>query len=321
MIVSRIDGGLGNQLFQYAFGWYTAQCHGTDLVLDLSTYADQPEHGYLLDRLQIQARVLSQHETSRLPRRYQPESVRPPVFQHWSQWPLRKLNLLEPQLSRTKEKPFGFDERFLTTSDNHYLVGYWQSERFFPGVRKELLQQFQPASISEKTTTLAERMLARPSIALHVRRGDYLTNPSAAGIYERLSMDYYRSCLADRLSREPESEVYVFSNDLDWCRQQFDLRQKTIFVDHNDGSTAYEDMLLMSQAQCCVIANSTFSWWGAWLNDRSDRVVYAPSAWFRPETLDGTSILPKSWITMPNQGREDEWNQNHLLEDAHQKVA
>lgn len=300
MIVSRIDGGLGNQLFQYAFGWYTAQRNNVNLVLDLSAYEDQPEHGYLLDQLQIEARTLQSKDLERIPSRYQSALKRPSLATKILEWPLRKLAILDSRLSRTKEKPFGFKERYLSIGNNRYLVGYWQSERFFPGIRSDLLRQFRPAKVSDQTSSLAERMYGRPSIALHVRRGDYLTNPSAASIYERLTLDYYRSCLADRLSEKPNSEVYIFSNDLDWCRQEFDLSQQTYFVDHNDGSTAHEDMLLISHAQCCIIANSTFSWWGAWLNDRKDRVVYAPSRWFKPGTLDGTHILPAEWLVKPN---------------------
>ena len=186
MIVSRVDGGLGNQMFQYAFGLYLARKHQTHLVMDLSSYASGPQHGYMLDHFQIEARVATLVDQRRFPGRYRTGTTC-----------LQIPDWLNPRvLRRVKEKPFGFQSRYLETRDNSMLVGYWQSEKFFPGLRSELLEQFalrQP--LSTKSQQVVERMVACPCVAVHVRRGDYLTNPNTARIYEQLSRIYYQRCI------------------------------------------------------------------------------------------------------------------------------
>ena len=293
MIVTRIDGGLGNQMFQYAFGLYLAKKHQTELALDLSSYRTGPQHGYMLDRFRIAAEPLSDSSAGRIPRRYRVEKAAADGFTFSDRLP----DWLCPSvLRRVKERPFGFNEKYLRTSDNSYLVGYWQSEKFFPGLRAALLEQFVPASnLSSASQRVIERMRSTASISLHIRRGDYVTNPATSGIYEQLSLEYYRNCLDRFAMQHHDVEVFVFSNDLAWCQQHLQLPFPTHFVDHVAPRDAFEDLLMMSQAKGNVIANSTFSWWAAYLNDRSDRVTFAPDRWFRPGTLDGRHLPCPGW--------------------------
>ncbi len=293
MIVTRIDGGLGNQMFQYAFGLYLAKKHQTELALDLGAYRTGPQHGYMLDRFRIAAEPLSDSWARRIPRRYRLEDSRvggPGLVGRLPDW-------LRPNvMRRVKERRFGFDEKYLKTPDDSYLVGYWQSEKYFPGLRDALLEQFVPVdTLSKASQRVIERMRSTSSIALHIRRGDYLTNPAAAGVYEQLSLDYYRECLDRFAMRHQGVEVFVYSNDLAWCQRHLQFPFPTHFVDHVVPSDAYEDLLMMSQAMGNVIANSTFSWWSAYLNDRPDRVTFAPSRWFRPGTLDGSHLPCPAW--------------------------
>ena len=292
MIVTRMDGGLGNQMFQYAYGRYLANKHQTELRLDTSSYNSGPAHGFLLDQFSIEANTLTSEQSQLIPRKYQSHGARQ------SRIGALRSKLLSRSLTRCKEKSFGFDRRYLDAPDRSYLVGYWQSEQFFPGIRSELLREFTPRSVSAKSRELAEEIEATESIALHVRRGDYLTNSDAAKLYANLSIDYYKRCFADWRTGVQAPHVYVFSNDLDWCRAELKLDVATYFVDHNSGQTAHEDLWLMSRASCCVIANSTFSWWAAWLNDRPGKVVYAPDEWFRPGTMDDSAILCADWRRM-----------------------
>lgn len=284
MIVARIEGGLGNQLFQVAFGMQLAQRHGTVLVLDLSSYDDKPAHGYLLDRLHVAARRLRSDEMRRLPRRY-----RSPVTGR-SSW------LALDGLTRVREKPFGFAEKYLRVADDSYLVGYWQSERFFRDVVAQVREQFRVRGpLSQESQRLREKMLAGASLALHVRRGDYISNPQAAAIYRNLSLEYYRQNVLARLAERSAVEVYVFSNDIAWCRQHLALPCPVHFVQHTTSATAHEDLALMSAAESLVIANSTFSWWGAWLAERPDCRVIAPRHWFHPGTLDDQYLACNGW--------------------------
>lgn len=297
MIVSRIDGGLGNQLFQYAYGFFLARKHRCGFWLDSRTFDCQPTHGYLLDQFRIEAAEADEEILDRLPRRYRPRKSPDGKLEGWK-WLLSLFS--QGKLRRHKEAPFGFHPRHLNVSGMRYLVGYWQSEQFFPGLRDELLAQF---SLRNPLNIASQQVLAQiqtsNSLAVHVRRGDYVTNPAAAKIYFQLGPEYYRWAINDWALRQTDAErkpeIFVFSNDFTWCREHLVFPWKTSFVDHNQANAAHEDLVLMSAAQCCVISNSTFSWWAAWLNQRNGHAVYAPDNWFQPGGLDGSNIVPHDW--------------------------
>jgi Glycosyl transferase family 11 len=295
MIVARIDGGLGNQMFQYAYGRYLADKHRSELVLDLRSFKHQPPHGFMLDRFQVGATLIDTTVIKRMPRAYQDVLSR-----SWLPDFLRSTSL-----RRIKERPFGFHEKYLRAGDDSYLVGYWQSEKFFPGQRDALLQEFQLRfPVGTDTKRVVEQMHGVRSIALHIRRGDYVTNPEAARIYESIGVDYYRRCLELWAEQYEGVEVFIFSNDLAWCRKRFMLPWKTHFVDHVAGRDAHEDLIMLSHSQAVAIANSTFSWWAAYLNQRVEKRVFAPSHWFRPNTLDASNIYPSDWQVIDGFGQD-----------------
>ena len=284
MIVARIEGGLGNQLFQYAFGMQLAAQHQAELVLDLSSYSNRPAHGYLLDSLSIGARELSIDERKRVPGRYQ----------NGKRSILSAFSFRGNDFRRVRERPFGFAEKYMSAPNDCYLVGYWQSEQFFRDVTSSVRTQFQPsAMLSTETLRIRERMLNSSSIAIHLRRGDYITTKPMAA--RNLSVGYYKECIALQMERRPNSEVYVFSNDIAWCRKNLNLGCPIHFVEHTNSATAFEDLWLMTAAESLVIANSTFSWWGAYLAERQDRTVYAPKSWFHPNTLDDQYLNCLDW--------------------------
>ncbi len=300
MIIARLDGGLGNQMFQYAFGWSLARRWGTRLWLDLSSYASHPAHGFLLDRFCIEASALPPQEMWRLPCRYQTPAPRGRAWLR-SLWPGGRLK-------RFREKPFGFQEKHLEAPDDVYLVGYWQSSRYFDAVADDLARQYAlRCALSPASQRVAGRMQACRSVAVHVRRGDYVTDPQAAQLYAPVPPDYYRTAIEHfAASAGPGVEVFVFSNDMAWCRAHLQWPWTTHWVDHNTANTAEEDLMLMASADACVIANSTFSWWAGWLAQRRGARVYAPPRWFQPGTLDASHILPADWIR---------------IEDIHRKAA
>ena len=286
MIVSRIEGGLGNQLFQVAFGMQIAKKHNTELFLDLGSYDEAVQHGLMLDRFQVTAKPIDERISRRIPSGYQPNPA-----PRWADW-------FRPNgLKRVKEKPFGFNEHYLnTTPDDAYLVGYWQSEHFFADVVDEVRAQFRPTGdFSLRTLRLRDRMLNQNSVALHVRRGDYVNNPTNASMYQNLSLEYYHNAVEEYMQSNEGVQVYVFSNDIPWCREHLEFDCPLTMVDHTSIATCHEDIELMKSAACCAIANSTFSWWGAWLNAREDKVVVAPNAWFRPGTLNDEFINASGW--------------------------
>ncbi len=286
MIVSRIDGGLGNQMFQVAFGMEIAYRNQTELVLDLSSYASGPQHGLLIDRLQIEARALRKDERHQLP----------VAYDGGASWQDRWLGWNQNRLRRVKEKPFGFRAKYFDAPDNAYLVGYWQSEKYFPSVREQVRKQFQPApDISSPSRELHARISSSSSVAMHIRRGDYVSNSQAARIYRLLSHAYYLECLHELLAQWNGVTVYVFSNDPAWCREHLELPCPVCFIEYSDTRPAHEDMWLMSSARAIVTANSTFSWWAGWLASRPDAIVYCPAEWFYPGTLSDRDLPCADW--------------------------
>ena len=290
MIVSRIDGGLGNQMFQYAYGDYLARRHGSDFYLDVNSYREKPQHGYLLDHFAIEASELPDALQRCVPPKYRVDQSGLKGLWDWK------------ALKRLKEKRFGFAPEYLKSVNNRYVVGYWQTEKYFPGQRESLLRQFQlRRPMTDASQRVADKIRSCESAVLHIRRGDYLTNQSAAKIYARLDLGYYTQALEHFAARSNKPiVVFVFSNDIAWCRENLSVPWNVHFVDHNNANTAHEDLAMMSSAKCCVIANSTFSWWAAWLNQREDRRIYAPPMWFQPGTLDGQHIVCPDWHVLPD---------------------
>lgn len=287
MIVARIMGGLGNQMFQYAFGLYLAEKHRTELWLDGSSFDGDRLRSYMLDRWRITATEAPAAVRALIPRR-----------RRW----YRDLFAGRRSLRRVNEKPFGFQRRYLATPNASYLDGYWQSEQFFPGMKARLQTEFQPArSVSAATHAAARKIDGCEAASLHVRRTDYL-QLSYAG---PCPADYYRRSVTELLSRHAELHLFVFSDDMAWCREQLRFPCPTTFVDHNDGSRAHEDIWLMSRCRHHVIANSTFSWWGAWLREDESGDVYAPRTWFTDPTMDSSSIIPASWRRLPDDAATD----------------
>ena len=294
MIVTRLIGGLGNQLFQYAFGHSLARSTYQTLLIDDSAFIDYRLHPLAIDHFTISASRLSDADRSRVPGKF----LRTPVGRA-----LDKVSRFVPGyqgvLPVRREKPFGFRESLLARESDLYLDGYWQSEKFFPGLRGSLREEFQlREQPSETTRRLSAQMKSENSVAIHVRRGDYVTSAKAKQIYRTLDADYYRRCLLDLAAHETDLKLYLFSNDVPWCESNLDVGIPFTPVQHTDGATAHEDLHLIAQCRHVVIANSTFSWWGAYLGQlHPARRVYYPEPWFHPGTLDGSAMGCDDWIS------------------------
>lgn len=289
MIITRLNGGLGNQLFQYAFGRALSLKHGVPLRLDVRDYQQKPQHGLLINQFNIAGEFLSAKD-SRLA----------PNIERRTKWQRTLWNIHPFHPRWTREKPFGFQTRWLKLGQHVYLDGYWQSEAFFRDFADTLRQELtltKPTSLA--TQEIAAQMRQSRSVAMHIRRGDYVTDPKVAKIYLPLTLSYYERCLNDWASDHRNVRVFVFSNDIAWCKKNIRWSQPTVYVDHTTTASAHEDLYLMQQAECCITANSTLSWWGAWLGQRPNHTVYTPAKWFYPNTLDDQHLACDAWVQMP----------------------
>lgn len=283
MIISRIHGGLGNQLFQYAVGRAVALRTGAELLLDTREFTSSNPFQFDLGHFEIQARVATERE---LP----PTKNRPLAYAWW-----RKFGRA-PRFVR--EQDLGYNERIETIGSNSYLHGYFQSQRYFDEIAPTLWQDLTfKQAISGENARMAERIQSGPSVSMHIRRGDYLNSSKARSTHGGPTLAYYERALAEIRQRSGvDPVVYLFSNDPDWVRDNMKMDAQLVPVAINDGKTAYEDLRLMSLCNHNIIANSTFSWWGAWLNPSLDKVVVAPKKWFASPELSNPDITPPGWL-------------------------
>jgi hypothetical protein len=178
-----------------------------------------------------------------------------------------------------------------------YLLGYWQSPRYFEVIEDEIRSEFRfKRPLSAIGQMIANKITATQSVSLHVRRGDYLAS-RASSVHGTCTVDYYKRSLDQLSSRVGSLEVFVFSDDIQWAKQNLCFPYSMNFVQHTTMKTADEDMHLMSL--CChnIIANSTFSWWGAWLNTNPGKTVIAPLKWFVDKKLNAMTadLIPSTW--------------------------
>ncbi len=289
-VVVRQTSGLGNQLFQYAAGRYLAKKLGAALRIAHELPHNLAIHSFprpvMLQKFAITAPIGSVNRFDRLVLSTQPRYALPSRL-------LRKAARV--QVIREAADAFLFHHPFPVIKGTRlvYLLGYWQAHSIVAAVAPELRREFrlreQPG---ERTRLMADQIAAAPMpVSVHFRRGDYLT---VFGEHSILSSDYYEAAMARMRARFPNCSFFIFSDDAAYAREWAADRAGCVVVDHNDATTAHEDLWLMSTCRHHIIANSTFSWWGAWLNPRADKCVTAPSEWLGFATAE-THIAPTDW--------------------------
>jgi len=284
MIIVKLHGGMGNQFFQYALGRQLAERNQTELKLDTNwlTRADQ-DRPYQLGHFSIKAKIATGVEIRAL------KGIVPERAQRLLKLPLGSHVV--------KENSVLFDSAVLQAGPNTYLEGYWQSEKYFTSIASLIRQELSlNTKASGKNATLLEKINQTHAIALHVRRGDYVTNATANKFHGICSIDYYERAIAHISKKVENPHFYVFSDDPEWTKEHIKITYPTTYISHN-GDAAHEDIRLMRACQHFIIANSTFSWWGAWLSENSEKMVIAPKQWFSGGTPN-PDLLPHSWIEL-----------------------
>ncbi|UWR92161.1 alpha-1,2-fucosyltransferase [Phaeobacter inhibens] len=281
MIITRLHGRLGNQMFQYAAGRALADRLGVSLTLD-SRGAELRGEGVLTRVFDLDLAT---------------PDILPPLRQRaplgYALWRGLGQHLgTGPKLRR--EVGLGYNPDFVDWSDNSYLHGYWQSERYFAQSAERIRRDFTfPEYSNLQNAEMAARIGETNAISLHVRRGDYLT----LAAHVLCDQAYYEAALAQVLDGlEGEPTVYVFSDDPQWAKENLPLPCDKVVVDFNGADTDYEDMRLMSLCKHNIIGNSSFSWWAAWLNQTPNRRVAGPAKWFGDPKLNNPDILPPGWL-------------------------
>lgn len=291
MVIVKLMGGIGNQIFQYAAGRRLTYVLGTELKLDISVFENYNLRKYELGSFNILEDFASPREVKTL------TSQKNGVLSGPVRCLLRRQKNLAP--SHNRESYFHFDSEILNLPNNVYLDGYWQSEKYFNDIEDVIRKEFAiTMPQTDENQKMAKLISSRESVSLHVRRGDYDSDLQTSKVHGTCGLDYYARAIAEICSRVDSPHFFIFSDDMEWSKANLDISHPVIFVDHNNALRSYEDLRLMSQCRHHIIANSSFSWWGAWLNPDSDKIVIAPDRWFNKEDIDTTDLLPESWIRL-----------------------
>ena len=291
MIIVKLKGGLGNQFFQYAVARHIAELRRAVLKIDISFFKTYELHTYSIWPFNIQENFASPEEVAALT--VQRQGIAERVIRRV----LRKPPKLAPTYIREKEL-FQFDPDILNLPDGVYLDGSWQSEKYFADIEVIIHQEFTVKTPQAgKDKELAEQMASCESVSLHIRRGSYLLPPYNF-IHGTCSLDYYFRCVECLTQTVKRPHFFIFSDEPEWARDNLKLSYPTTLVDHNGADKDYEDLRLMSQCKHHIIANSTFSWWGAWLNQNPEKIVLAPRCWFKCDDYDPSDLIPDKWIKL-----------------------
>ncbi len=286
MIMMRLMGGLGNQMFQYATGRALAQTHRTTLKLDTSFFSlrekDLTPRRYELSHFRIVSEIATEDDLAR---------VRPAPPKGWKKVRERFRPQQRRRLTHIREPSPRFDPRVPALPDNVYLEGYWQCEKYFLSIAGLLREEFsleQPPG--GKNETFLREIQATDSVALHVRRGDYASNRTVHEVHGLCSLDYYRRAVEMISGRVKHPTFFVFSDDPDWTRDNLRLEFPAHFMTHNSVDHGFEDLRLMAHCRHFILANSSFSWWGSWLASHPRKIVAAPRRWFSDPGIDSRDI-------------------------------
>lgn len=287
MKIVKILGGLGNQMFQYALALSLShQFPREEIKIDISAFNLYPSHnGYELSNIFKDTFCIATiKECAKV-------GYPLPNYRLWQigsrLLPTRHSMIRETSVSKFNENVFNPAKK--------YFDGYWQSEKYFQHIRSDILKCFSFTPFNDDDNLkLMNEMLGKCNVSVHVRRGDYLNIPLYKGI---CSKKYYREAIKKILSDTQVDRFIVFSNDIDWVKENLNGYFENIeicYVDWNKGQNSYRDMQLMSLCTHNIVANSSFSWWGAWLNRNPNKIVIAPSKWINLK--EDTDIIPSSWI-------------------------
>lgn len=286
MIIVKINGGLGNQMFQYAACKSLAISKNTIFKVDITKLNEKNNHyGYELERVfQISNSIAKSHELRDILG----------VWKDGLRYKVRKkLNFLFSN-SMYIEKSLSFDSGFFDLSDKTYLDGYFQSENYFSNILTIIRNDFKfRCNFDSENAEIANLIKTKNSVSVHVRKGDYINN----NFYADCTYKYYHSAIELISSKSPNPFFFIFSDDIKWAKTIFNNRKDVRFITNNPGFKSQNDMRLMSLCRHHINANSSFSWWGSFLSDYKDGITIAPKIWFRDKSLSHNIYRP-NWILL-----------------------
>lgn len=288
MIYCKLRGGLGNQMFQYAAAYSLSKSKGTSILVDSLEFKKTSFNLELTVFNQLQLTFSNKLDCYiQFPMAFVPG--------------LRKLfKKITPKIAADKRKYF-YEYKFSYINEiDHapktcYLDGYWQSYKYLKNHEQDI-REIYTFSKPEDPNNLdfLKQIHESNSVSIHIRRGDYL-KPGIKEVHGNLGLEYYQAAIDAINSKVQSSKFFIFSNDINWVKKSLDFgTDQVVYIDNNN--PGHLDMYLMSQCKNNIMANSSFSWWGAWLNQNPSKVVIAPQKWFATPNKDTQDLCPTNWI-------------------------
>ncbi|NCN25885.1 hypothetical protein COT94_01860 [Candidatus Falkowbacteria bacterium CG10_big_fil_rev_8_21_14_0_10_37_14] len=295
MFVIKLKDGLGNQMFQYALAksLFLSIDQGVFMDIAFSQYKEDTKRQYALDCFCVDDRIKF-IDVLRIPW----------IFRDPASDLLKKI-FIQLRLKGLFVKGWKYcletkcDKVFNRLSSNRlvYFDGYWQSEKYFSGYRQDILKDFTLVKTSRDFDKRAHNIKGDNSVSIHIRRGDYLTNRFASAVHPLCSLDYYSQAIELIKSKISNPKFFVFSDDPDWVKNNLPLNKDESVIVSGSNLKDCEELILMSYCEHQIIANSTFSWWGAWLNKNAEKIVIAPKQWLKCD-VQPKDLIPDNWIQL-----------------------
>lgn len=288
-VVVSLYGGLGNQLFQYATGLALASQHQAELLLDINwfeavkTKQNVTNRHYALSLLGVKDKTLNLSKKKGF------------LYQLARKLSLPIKNALDMPVYF--EKSYHFDAGIAQLALPIHLDGYWQSYLYFESIKPLLDEQFTqvPRHLDDLNQAMFASIQSSHSVCVHIRRGDYVTNTNAAKHHGTCSIAYYQVAMKQMMQREPSIKFFIFSDDIPWVKVNLTPPGEHVFVDVNGDQDVHYDLWLMCACRDFIIANSSLSWWAAWLSQHPEKYVIAPENWFADGKQNTKDLIPESW--------------------------
>jgi len=290
MVIVKLKGGLGNQMFQYAVGRRIAVINKVPLKLDVRWFNDtgkDTSREYELKHFKIKEEFATSEEIKGVLDHHL-------FFNFFGRFGKQIFPL--NRFSYITESNKSFEQEVMNLKDNVYLNGVWANEKYFIDIKDLIKEEFQlKYKSSEANTNLYQTIESLNSIAVHVRRGDYVSNQVTNKYHGLCSIEYYNSAIASITERVKDPHFFLFSDDPQWVKDNIKVNAPTVNISHNTPGMGYEDLKLMKSCKHNIIANSSFSWWAAWLNSNPDKIIFAPLKWANNQQANSKNHLPLKW--------------------------
>ncbi len=285
MVIVRLMGGMGNQMFQFAAGKALAVHLKTELKLDDSYLKIDPKGKYTQRNFELNGFNMTESLISKTE-----------LLKYNSKIARAFRKIFDLKTNFLNESGHQFHPGFFDSPNNVIVNGYWQSEKYFLKYKEQIVKDL---SIKQELLTgteeLAKQISNTNSVSIHIRRGDYVTHAHANYFHGICGLDYYKEAVSLIAKSNQNIELFIFSDDIEWCQQNIKLEHPTSFV---DTKSPYKDLYLMQSCKHNIIANSSFSWWGAWLNKNGEKIVIAPKNWFADSSINTSDLCPEKWIRL-----------------------